>query len=156
MKKKLIKKKKRRQKTIREFKNFVQDVVNEVRLSHGLMDYKISYGFVPRVEDAPHQKVRLADIDVDDKYLTAHIRVYTPLFEHFRDGDRQAIKEALCHELAHIRTNALNKLADDRWACPEDVSKNTESLTELMGRLMYQITYGKDDWVKVKKIKNKK
>ena len=150
------KKNKKKTKTFKKFKEFVEDTISQVRLSHGLQDYKIWYEFCSQTEKVEHNKVMLAQIIVDDKYLTADIKIFQPLLDHYYDGNYKYIREALCHELAHIRTIPLQKLANERWACPEDIEKQAEKLTEILGRLMYKSVYDKVLGVKVKIKKSKK
>lgn len=141
--KKKIKRKKKKTNKFPRFKKFVEETVDEIRETHGLKDFQVYYKYLDRVEKAPHNKVKLAQVLVDDKYLTAEVVIHQPMFEHFQEHNLGTIREALCHEMAHIRTVPLVKLAEDRFVCPEEIDKYSEIITELMGRMMYKLLYVK-------------
>lgn len=146
-KKKKVKSKKRHKLwPPQKFRTFVENTVDEIKEEHGLKDFEIKYAFATKptpVDDDGVPKTTAATIHIDPKYLDALITVYPIMVDLWKDNSQNRIREILCHEIAHIRTDKMVRLARERYVNCEDIDTYWETLTEIVGRLMFNVIHYK-------------
>ena len=123
---------------------FIQETLVAIRKGAHLDDYEIGYRFSTK-KRTEHNREVCADINVDPEYLSAELTLYPEVIDLFRHDDSTRIKKVLCHELAHIRTERLVSLATKRFASKEEIERELETLTELLGRYMFKEVFIKQN-----------
>ena len=113
---------------------FAEDVINRIQREHGLSDYRMKVKSI----DEENGNV-MAEIRVDNEYLRATVTLYSIFIQRYRDKKYEELKEALCHEIFHIRTSSIEEMAVNRWGTPDIVRSEIERLTEIYGRLIYKV-----------------
>ena len=78
---------------------------------------------------------------VDVRYLTADIKVYPYLVEQWKKGNmtNNDVHDIIAHEVAHIATSNLRRLALSVFKGEDEVRDAWESLTTTVGRLINKI-----------------
>lgn len=138
MKKHTRKKSKHRQKQ-KSFDDFVRDTIVEIRHKCHFEDYEIFFKIAKSDKsDEDSGDGVAASINVDTRYLNAHITIYPALVRYYKNKDTDFIRAVLCHELAHIRTQKLFNYTMDRFIKETDVRDTWEGLTEQYGRLLLE------------------
>lgn len=135
---------------------FIGQTLDEILGSQGgLADYEIKWRFTKKSK-AGRGGVVLAEIGVSPEYLNATITLRPEFVKMYYDGQHDQVRRVLCHELAHIRTEKLARLASDRYLNPTVLHEEIEALTELHSRLMYKSIYPTSKKVEPKKEKKDK
>lgn len=117
-----------------ELLGFAVDTVRRVQREYGMSDYRIIINYVGHAQDDV-----MADISVDHKYLRATINLYPIFAERYQKKDYEELREALCHEVFHIKTSIIDEMANNRWGTPDIIRQEIERLTEMYGRLVYKV-----------------
>ena len=79
-----------------------------------------------------------AEIKTNHRYYSAHLKLYPSTFEMFKKGKRERVAEVIVHELCHIITDPLYKIANEgssnnTMPFIEDVrEQTTQHLTNIM------------------------
>ena len=82
-----------------------------------------------------------ASSHVDTRYLRLDISIYPFLVEQWnnRKLDTEEIHTIIAHEVSHLATHSLYKLAISVFKNEEELTDSWESLTSLIGRLLNKI-----------------
>lgn len=82
-----------------------------------------------------------ADIHPSLHYLTADMRIYTPLIEAWdkKEEPREKFQEVVTHEVAHLVTARMALLADQPYKSEQEVIEAKEELTTIVGRMAYDL-----------------
>ena len=89
----------------------------------------------------PSADIVAAIANVDNRYLTITIKVFSYVVDLWKKGDMDDddIKDIIAHEVAHVATNNLYDKAVSLYRNEEDVKDAWESLTTTVGRLVNEI-----------------
>lgn len=137
--KKLKKKHKKKTRRRENFDSFIERTIKEIRANADFKDYRFKYTISKKDKYSNEGDRRLqASIEVDHRYLMAYLTIYPALKELYKKGDIMEIRMVLCHELAHIRTHKVYHYAVARYAGEKELKDEWESLTEYVGRLIYE------------------
>lgn len=89
------------------YKNFIVKIVGEAKRLMMLRHYGIDVSF--DLED----EGTAAEIRVNVKYYSAHIKCHKNVYDHYKNGDKERVIEMITHEMAHIITEPLYVFAVD-------------------------------------------
>ena len=80
----------------------------------GAQEYDMEVSFADKESDTLDLRNDLmADITVEDVYLFCRVRVNKFLLSRWTAGDHEYVAGCLCHEMCHILTHPLAKIALD-------------------------------------------
>lgn len=84
-----------------------------------------------------------ASVRVDPRYLTARFSIYPRLVNDWKkkiksDDD---VRKIIAHEVAHIATVQVLRLATIPYKTEEEMKDHWEALTETIGRLIYNVNH---------------
>jgi hypothetical protein len=116
---------------------FLFDAVDKLQADHGLTDYQVTIK-----EHTSEGKEFAARISVDTDYYRAMIEVWPEVRRDWEKKDYASVRDYMAHELAHIRVDNLVQVLHRPYKTENEVTKENERLAEIVGRLMYKITYG--------------
>jgi hypothetical protein len=81
----------------------------------------------------------ILSINFNDVYKTAKITIFPAAIELYYNGNQSILIRALIHEISHIVTFKLGKLAKERYVQKEDVSNSLEEVTESFAQIAGQL-----------------
>ena len=82
-------------------------------------------------------------INCSTTYKTANIWYYPETVDLFKNKQYTALTHAITHEVAHIMTDPITKLADMRFATSREIEDANENLTESIAQLGRKIIKAK-------------
>ncbi len=69
-------------------------------------------------------------VDPQPEYHRIRVSCYPPAYSIWQSGDLVELTDIIVHELAHIHTTPLSKLATNRFSTGDEIGKEVEHLTE--------------------------
>ena len=142
-----------------EFKKLVKSAITDYTETLGFKHYAVDVRWFDQDDTGERGGSLLAACTTDHRYLTATVKIY-PCFEKrwISDGKHlYFIRETISHEIAHIATHSLWYIATSIYKDEGESVDAWESLTTVVGRLLYDIDKLKNKPVdKKKKSKNKR
>ncbi len=127
-------------KNIKELLQWCQDYVNSV-LNYIKLDYEITYVYnnKPYEENEKDSFCTVASIDIEHKYSKASVDIYPKTVDLWIKKDYNALRNVLCHEIAHIIIEPLYNLVNQNYKSPTEVETVSEQATEKIGRIIYSL-----------------
>lgn len=116
-----------------KYKKWVEAKFKEV-VDHFLIDF-VSLTF--RYPDGgAHTKDGhvIFTVNASDKYHQMNINVFPTSFTMWKNGQYKRLVEGIVHECAHIHTDRLTKLAENRYATNAEIHDACEDLTEVVAQ----------------------
>ena len=82
-----------------------------------------------------------AAANVDMRYLSANIRIYPYMVDSWKEKnmDDEDVHEIIAHEVAHIATHHMFRLATSVYKDEGETKDAWESLTTVVGRLAHEV-----------------
>lgn len=131
---------KKKSKVPAKFKKLVRDTINEYEKVLGIIQYEGRVYYPSEDMVHPDDSKTLASCSVDHRYLTADYRIFPMFVERWKSKfyTEEECKEKIAHEVAHLATHLLHWNAVCRYVTDSEMQDSWESLTELVGRLIYK------------------
>lgn len=133
----------------------VVESVNRYKNVLGFNHYKIDIYFQQKPKKVSLEQhvggEAAADTTVDMRYLRAVINIYPYIINGYIEKKitNQEIEEIIAHEVAHLATNHLFKIAMATYKEEGESHDSWESLTTIVGRLIFEVDKRKLGWKKV-------
>lgn len=131
----------------KEFKKIIEEALNRYRFLLGMLNYKgdIFYHAEDKEPNENGDKVAM-EIHVDHRYLIANLNVFPWIVEDWKNKkmDDDDVERIVAHEVAHIATHTLHWLSICVFKDESETKDAWESLTTVMGRLLYNLDQYKD------------
>jgi len=133
-----------------ELRKMIKDDVKKFVDILGVNNYKVRTFFYNQEDGAEYETVQgslvAASTLVDDRYLVADIKVYPFFVDQWKRGSvsDEEIHGMVAHEISHIATNSIKKVAISPFKTEDDVREKWESLTTTIGRLLEEINRKND------------
>lgn len=129
-----------------KLKKMIRDCANDYRYCIGANKYVGDIFYAGENKKGEWGRNIEAEIATDHRYLTADITVYPCLVEKWikKEKSDEDIKKIIAHEIAHIATHKLNYLATCVYKDEGETVDAWESLTEIVGRLIYKVNNKND------------
>lgn len=131
-------------KTLRLKRMISSDVKRFVNIL-GVNQYDVKVYYAESSDDKEYEmfqgSIVGATTSVDTRYLTADLRVYPYLADQWKKGimSDDNVHDMIAHEIAHIATSEIRRLAVAPFKGEDEVRNAWESLTTIIGRLMNRI-----------------
>lgn len=122
-----------------DFKELCSVWIDKLLKTKHFEDYKLNYLSFKMHDEitGPSGKPTGMDIDANEAYLTMDISIYPTAYSVYKEhGKRYFVENYIPHELSHTITNPLVDLASERCITWEQLSIETEKLTEKVARLI--------------------
>lgn len=75
------------------------------------------------------------EISYSPSYKTATVWYYPYILKLFKEKNWALLRQSLSHEMAHILTNPLADIANDRYVSKRELDVAVESLTESIAQI---------------------
>ena len=118
-----------------EFRDWVDDMVHQLH-GHFLLDM-MYYRVTPKFYEANEilkNDGKVFSINTDTIYKKSDIIIYPEAWKYYKAGQLNFLIDCLIHELTHIHTAKLTKLATERYVSDDQIIDATEELTEIMAQ----------------------
>ena len=130
-----------------KLRKLIANDVNRYLNILGMNNYtcKIFYAKKDKGEDemlySKTEGMCLASTTVDMRYLNVHINIYPHLINGWKDKsfDDEDVHEVVAHEIAHIATNHMYRMATSVYKDEGEMLDSWEILTTQMGRLVHEV-----------------
>lgn len=73
-------------------------------------------------------------VSANEKYHQMSINVFPAAMKMWENGKKESLIDGIVHECAHLHTDRLSKLADDRYATRSQIHDANEHLTEVVAQ----------------------
>lgn len=127
----------------KKFRKLVMESAQEYRwiLHREDMSFKTSWAHEDKKRSNDETLMLAAEIDVDVRYLSAHMTVYPFVWKDWMSGTKtdEDIKKIVAHEIAHMTTQKVVNLLHEPFCSKEEAIDAWESLTETVGQLLYRL-----------------
>jgi hypothetical protein len=129
----------------------------------GLKQYKPKVLYMMEEREVNHDDpghshgVVAASAEVDKRYLTVHVRVFPWLVDGWvakRVSDEE-VSEIIAHEISHVATDHMYTLATSVYKDHGEMGDAWESLTTIIGRLVFEVDKRRRNFVKKDEVKKK-
>lgn len=107
------------------FKKFIKNTAIEYRTIVFGGEYKMDILYMEEDKDN-----RLADIEIDGKYLNFKLNIYPLLEEMYKDKKYKEVAEVILHEMCHLLTEPLYELVCNMVEGKFVTSENLEDVRE--------------------------
>lgn len=116
-----------------DFKSWVELKFKEV-MKHFLVDFCfIDFSYMDCAPDNRDGSV-VFTVNANEKYHQMGIRIYPVAMRMWAEGKANQLIDGIVHECAHLHTDRLMKLAEDRFVTREQVMDANEYLTEVVAQ----------------------
>lgn len=127
-----MKKKRTKQIYPDRFRKLVEECADAYQDNLGHKNIAVDIAYM-KYTDPENPKAAMT-MKVRHTYLDATMRVYPGALDEWKEHGDNAIRDMVAHEIAHLETNKLHDLTQERFVSTEEVRAAFESLTELLGR----------------------
>lgn len=116
-----------------EFKDWVENKFKEV-MDRFLVDFiSLSFNYVSASIPSKDGQV-IFTVSPNEKYHQLHVNIYPDSMSMWNNGEKTKLVEGIIHECAHIHTDRLTKLAEDRFSTHSQIRDANENLTEVVAQ----------------------
>lgn len=123
----------------KEILSFCEKTIDKIKKECDLTEYTVHIFFHREDHYVSDSQKIMAEIEVDNNYMSARIHLSPTFVKHYKDKDFDYLTQVLCHEICHIRVAPLADLGTERWASKEHIRSEVERLTEHFGQVVYKL-----------------
>lgn len=125
----------------KKFRKLVMDAAREYRWLLHREDYTFKTSWSHEDEKRGEEDYCAAKIDVDRRYMMAHMTIYPFVWKDWIAGSKtdEDVKKIVAHEISHMATQHVVNLMYSAFCNENEVKDAWESLTELIGQLLYKL-----------------
>lgn len=127
-----MKKKRTKQVYPERFRKLVEESAESYQENLGHKNLAVDIYYM-KVADPENSNAGMT-MSVRHSYLDATMRVYPGALDEWKNHGDDSVRDMVAHEIAHLETNKLHDLTQNRFVSSEEVRVAFESLTELLGR----------------------
>ena len=96
----------------KEFKKFVRETLQEYTGIVGYRHYTVDILYMKEDKDRDGDFVG-GEIEINPTYLRCDVSIFPVLERMYNDGEKERVKETLVHEMCHLITEPLYRIAID-------------------------------------------
>jgi len=116
-----------------EYRKWVEAKFKEV-IDHFFIDFvSMTFNYADGRPNTKDGHV-IFTVSASDKYHQMNINIFPASLKMWANGQREKLIEGIVHECAHIHTDRLAKLAEDRYATRSQIHDAVEDLTEVIAQ----------------------
>lgn len=123
-------------------KEFVKGNLRDYQESLGMAwhDGKIAWMSEKKEEDT-EDSTTCAEATINTRYLNADFKIYPELINRWKNKKmrEEDVKKIISHETAHIATAQMMDLIHNVYRSKNETHDAFETLTEIIGRLLYKL-----------------
>ena len=127
-----------------ELREMIADDVKKYMHILGMNNYESKIFYLKKefasgnYEMTPEGAVKTASAQVDMRYLTVNFQIYPFLIDQWKKGDMTSgdVHDIISHEVAHVATNHLYRMATCVYKDSGEMLDSWEALTTIVGRLL--------------------
>ncbi len=122
-----------------KFKKFIDYWLHAYERVLQVRDYRGTISYSHENEKSKEGFETHATACVDDRYLTVDYTIFPIVYDQWKAKKYFKVKRTLAHEVAHIATHKLYRMATSIYKDEGETVDAWESLTQRVGRLMYDL-----------------
>lgn len=116
-----------------DFKKWVEAKFKEV-IDRFLIDFvSMSFNYQDQSTNTKDGNV-VFTVSANEKYHQLNINIFPSALKMWENDKREALIDGIVHECAHLHTDRITKLAEDRYATRSEIHDANEYLTEVVAQ----------------------